>query len=94
MQDVFEKIKERLEAEVNYQYDKSGESDAEFEKISVSTARISMARCYEYAIEIVNQVAEECKHGHFGCNWNGQHEKCKNCGLRGECSHCNTEWFI
>lgn len=45
------------------------------------------------AIEIVNQVEEEYKHGHFGCNFNGQHEKCKNCGLRGECSHCNTEWF-
>lgn len=48
---------------------------------------------YDDVVEIVNQVAEEYKHGHFGCNMNGQHERCKDCGLRGECSHYNTEWF-
>lgn len=45
------------------------------------------------AARIVHEIAEEYKHGHFGCNFNGQHEKCKDCGLRGECSHYNTEWF-
>lgn len=45
------------------------------------------------AARIVHEIAEEYKHGHFGCNSNGQHEKCKDCGLRGECSHYNTEWF-
>ena len=47
----------------------------------------------EMCIDAVNQVAEEYKHGHFGCNMNGQHERCKDCGLRGECSHYNAEWF-
>lgn len=45
------------------------------------------------AARIVHEIAEEYKHGHFGCNSNGQHERCVDCGLRGECSHCNTEWF-
>lgn len=45
------------------------------------------------AARIVREIAREYKHGHFGCNFNGQHEKCKDCGLRGECSHYNTEWF-
>lgn len=45
------------------------------------------------AARIVREIAGEHKHGHFGCNWNGQHERCKDCGLRGECSHYNTEWF-
>lgn len=50
-------------------------------------------KAFAESIEIVNQVAEEYKHGHFGCNSNGQHERCVDCGLRGECSHYNTEWF-
>lgn len=45
------------------------------------------------AARIVHEIAEEYKHGHFGCNSNGQHERCVDCGLRGECSHYNTEWF-
>lgn len=61
MQKYFEKIKERLEVEVEYQSskaDKAGETCA-FEEITVVKAREKMAECYEHAIEIVNQVAEE-----------------------------------
>lgn len=77
---LFEKIKERLEEnqEITFYF------DGRPPKQVIS---------YDTAIEIVNQIAEEYKHGHFGCNMNGQHEKCKDCGLRGECSHYNTEWF-
>lgn len=91
MQEIFEKIKERLEEE---------EGLAEADKarcLRKTPTEHAFAKGYatamHNAIEIVNQVAEEYKHGHFGCNFNGQHEKCKDCGLRGECSHYNTEWF-
>lgn len=60
MKEAFEKIKEKLEVEVEYQSskaDKAGETCA-FEEITVVKAREKMAECYEHAIEIVNQVAE------------------------------------
>lgn len=63
MQENFEKIKERLEREVEYQSSKAdaaGKTCA-FEEITVVKAREKMAECYEHAIEIANQVAEEYK---------------------------------
>ena len=62
MQKIFEKIKERLEEEVAYQNSKAdaaGKTCA-FEEIPVVKAREKMAECYEHAIEVVDQVAEEC----------------------------------
>ena len=44
------------------------------------------------AIKIVRREAEKCKNGHFGCNSNGEHEKCKNCGVY-DCKIRNTIWF-
>lgn len=63
MQKYFEKIKERLEEEVAYQSSKADEAGktCAFEEITVVKAREKMAECYEHAIEIVNQVAEEYK---------------------------------
>lgn len=89
MQEIFEKIKERLERERDIHKSAYDVAIQTHERAGYA----SYARACDEAIEIVNQVAEEYKHGHFGCNWNGQHERCKDCGLRGECSHCNTEWF-
>lgn len=31
--------------------------------------------------------------GHYGCNWNGQHERCDGCYHNGKCGICNTLWF-
>lgn len=45
-----------------------------------------------YAIEIVKQEAERCNGGHFGCNTNGEHEKCNGCGLT-YCKSRNKIWF-
>lgn len=63
MQKYFEKIIERLEAEVEYQSSKADQAGktCAFEEITVVKAREKMAECYEHAIEIVNQVAEEYK---------------------------------
>ena len=44
------------------------------------------------AIEIVKQAAYKCKGGHFGCNSNGEHEKCNGCGLT-YCKSRNKIWF-
>ena len=60
MKEAFERSIERLDAEVKYQNAKADE-DCAFEKVSVFKARTKMAECYEHAIEIVNQVAEEYK---------------------------------
>ena len=58
MQEVFEKIKERLEEEVKYQNEQE-EIEPPFCELTFSEARRKMAECYEHAIEIINQVAEE-----------------------------------
>ena len=89
MQEIFKKIIERLEGRRGIAARDKYESKSSDDRSYYQGADYG----YYKAIKIVNQVAEEYKHGHFGCNMNGQHEKCKNCGLRGECSHCNTKWF-
>ena len=58
MQEVFKKIKERLEEEVKYQNEEA-ELAPPFCELTFDKARRKMAECYEHAIEIVNQVAEE-----------------------------------
>lgn len=44
------------------------------------------------AIEIVKQVSAEYSNGHFGCNTNGEHERCDGCGLT-DCKSRNKIWF-
>lgn len=66
--ELCEKIKERLEEEVKYQNEKA-ETSPPFCKLTFEEARRKMAECYEHAIEIVNQVAEEyqeCALCYFG----------------------------
>lgn len=58
MKEFTEKLIARLEEEVEYQDKKADEADV-FEEVSVSHTRISMRKCYEHAIEIVNELAEE-----------------------------------
>lgn len=58
MKDFKEKLIARLEEEVEYQGKKADEADV-FEEVSVSHTRISIRKCYEHAIEIVNNLAEE-----------------------------------
>lgn len=80
MQEVFEKIIERMRERRN----------------DVLTLDIDYAEglrdAYKNAIEIVKQEAAECKRGHFGCNSNGQHEKCSKC-CDYDCKNRNREWF-
>ncbi len=53
-----EKVAAELEGEVEYQDKKADEADV-FEEVSVSSARISMRKCYEHAIEIVRKGGAE-----------------------------------
>ena len=61
MKEAFDKIIERLETEVEYQSSKADQAGktCAFEEITVVKAREKMAECYEHAIEIVKEVAEE-----------------------------------
>ena len=91
MQEVFEKIIEKLEERkqlhnrmIDYE-NKNGTVSEEFQQRKA-------VEVLNYAIEIVKQAAEECKNGHFGCNTNGQHEKCSSC-CDYDCKNRNSEWF-
>lgn len=79
MQEVFEKIIEKIKTDLSVKL--YGSKNSGNYMIPVDNA-----------IEIVKQVAEECKNGHFGCNTNGEHEKCNGCCLT-DCKNRNTIWF-
>ena len=61
MEEFIKKLIERLEVEVKYQVQKEEEAHLDGEKISTSMARQAMGNCYNHAIEIVSQLAEEYK---------------------------------
>ena len=42
--------------------------------------------------EIIEQIEDEYSNGHFGCNTNGEHERCDGCGLT-DCKSRNKIWF-
>lgn len=67
MKEFIEKLIGRLEEEVEYQGKKADESDV-FEEVSVSHTRISMRKCYEHAIEIINELAEKYNNGWIPCS--------------------------
>ena len=88
MQEVFDKIIEKLGRKRAY-YNAKFESTQNLHEKDEATTRFED---FNEAIEIVKQAAEECKHGHFGCNTNGQHEKCSTC-CDYDCKNRNREWF-
>ena len=79
MKSVFEKIIEKLEENQTIVFNLGGGKP----KQSIDL---------EKAIEIVKQEAEKYNNGHFGCNTNGEHEKCNGCGLT-NCKSRNKIWF-
>ena len=79
MQEVFSKIIEELEENQTIVFNLGGGKP----KQSIDLER---------AIEIVKQEAKHYNSGHFGCNTNGEHEKCNGCGLT-DCKNRNKIWF-
>ena len=79
MQEVFSKIIEELEENQTIVFNLGGGKP----KQSIDLER---------AIEIVKQEAKQYNSGHFGCNTNGEHEKCNGCGLT-DCKNRNKIWF-
>ena len=79
MQEVFSKIIEELEENQTIVFNLGGGKP----KQSIDLER---------AIEIVKKEAEKYNNGHFGCNTNGEHEKCNGCGLT-DCKNRNKIWF-
>ena len=88
MQEVFEKIIERLEEE------NSRLKRLRNNCIALSDSEVSAIenKAYNFSIEIVKYEAEKQYHGHFGCNTNGEHERCDGCGLT-DCKRRNKIWF-
>ena len=84
MQEVFEKIIEKLESEYE-----------DIKEIYKRTKDMSFYFTFQgvnKAIEIVKKESEKQYHGHFGCNTNGEHERCDGCGLT-NCKSRNKIWF-
>lgn len=84
MQEVFEKIIEKLESEYE-----------DIKEIYKRTKDMSFYFTFQgvnKAIEIVKKESEKRYHGHFGCNTNGEHERCDGCGLT-DCKNRNKIWF-
>ena len=84
MQEVFEKIIEKLESEYE-----------DIKEIYKRTKDMSFYFTFQgvnKAIEIVKKESEKRYHGHFGCNTNGEHERCDGCGLT-NCKRRNKIWF-
>lgn len=96
MQEVFEKIIEKLEELKKSELEREDLCDEEGcgdgEEIYEDGKSAGRYEQIVRIIEIVKQAAEECKHGHFGCNSNGQHEKCSSC-CDYDCKNRNSEWF-
>ena len=88
MQEVFEKIVEKL----GIRAEKSEKKEMDAEHFEYAQMYKGERIAFGDAIEIVKQAAAECKHGHFGCNSNGQHEKCYLC-CDYDCKNRNREWF-
>ena len=88
MQEVFSKIIEKLEEE------NSRLKRLRNNCIALSDSEVSAIenKAYNFSIEIVKQEAEKYKDGHFGCNTNGEHERCDGCGLT-DCKSRNKIWF-
>ena len=84
MQEVFSRIIEELEIERTT-------ANNTFVKYEMN---VDLGRVFglEKAIEIIKQEAKEYNNGHFGCNTNGEHEKCNGCGLT-DCKNRNKIWF-
>ena len=85
MQEVFEKIIEELE-ELHERYVN------QYGVVGGNPMAFAVRECIDIVEEIVKQEAAECKRGHFGCNSNGQHEKCSAC-CDYDCKNRNREWF-
>ena len=88
MHDAFEKIIEKLEEEKMFYFLTIANTGDE--KLDYAYEKVGNA--LDKSIEIVKQEAERCKGGHFGCNSNGEHEKCNGCGLT-YCKSRNKIWF-
>lgn len=87
MQEVFKKIVEKLDESSVLR-----PNSKEFYNNPQNGEYVDNVVLFRDAIEIVKQEAEKYKNGHFGCNTNGEHERCDGCGLT-NCKRRNKIWF-
>ena len=94
MQEVFKRIIEKLEEYrdenlVEHDFEMANHCKQDCNGNDVSDCTLCV---WDKAIEIVKQVSAEYNNGHFGCDTNGEHEKCNGCGLT-DCKNRNKIWF-
>lgn len=70
MKDFVKKLIEKLEKEYEYQLKKADECEKKeaFEMMSVSKSRRKNAQCFDAAIQVVKQLAEEYNNGWIPCS--------------------------
>ena len=82
-EDIYSKMEQEIEAKQKEQID-SG--DTTFLMLT------SYINAFHVAKQFVQEVEEKYNNGHFGCNSNGEHEKCNDCPLT-NCNIRNKIWF-
>ena len=87
MNKAFEKILEFIDKQIKIE-----ESIAKSESEGHPITHQYGANCMNVIKKFVQEVAKEYKNGHFGCNFNGEHEKCKDCCIT-NCKKRNAIWF-
>ena len=87
MINAFEKILEFIDEQIKIE-----ESIAKSKNEGHPITHQYGANCMNVVKKFVQEVAEEYKNGHFGCNFNGEHEKCKDCCIT-NCKKRNAIWF-
>lgn len=87
MQEVFKKIVEKLDESSVLR-----PNSKEFYNNPQNGEYVDNVVLFRDAIEIVKKESEKNYHGHFGCNTNGEHERCDGCGLT-DCKSRNKIWF-
>ena len=96
MIEVFEKIIEKLEELKKSELEREDLCDEEGcgdgEEIYEDGKSAGRYEQTVRIIEIVKQIAAEYTNGHFGCNTNGEHERCDGCCLT-DCKNRNKIWF-
>ena len=96
MVEVFEKIIEKLEELKKSELEREDLCDEEGcgdgEEIYEDGKSAGRYEQTVRIIEIVKQIATEYRNGHFGCNTNGEHERCDGCCLT-DCKNRNKMWF-
>lgn len=94
MQEFIDKLIGRLEEyEQSHLIEHKSEQSLHCKEVGDCRDSVCALCVWDKAKEIIKKLAGEHNNGYFGCNSNGEHEKCEDCGMNGRCANVNKHWF-